>query len=211
MKKKLFIYTTLVILIIATFVWWCNYKIEKESAPYLSDTIEHLQDANVGLLLGTSKYLKNGVRNYFFYYRVEAASKLYQSGKIKYILISGDNGRESYNEPQDMKDELIKSGVPDSVIYLDYAGFRTFDSVVRAKEIFGQERFIVISQKFHNERAVFIARKLGISAFGYNAQDVTSYKGFKTKFREFFARAKVYVDLAIGKQPKFLGNKIKIG
>ena len=80
-----------------------------------------------------------------------------------------------------MKAELVKNGIPDSLIYLDYAGFITLDAVMRARVIFGQNSFIVISQKFHNERAVYLARKFGIDAFGYNAKEVQAYKGFKTQ------------------------------
>jgi SanA protein len=109
-----------------------------------------------------------------------------------------------------MKEELIKQGIPDSVVFLDYAGFRTFDSVIRAKEIFGQDSIIIISQQFHNERAIYIARKNNISAWGYNAKNVNSYKGFMTKIREYFARDKVFIDLLFGTKPKFLGQKITL-
>jgi SanA protein len=104
----------------------------------------------------------------------------------------------------------MKAGIPDSVIYLDYAGFRTFDSMIRAKEIFGQNKFIVVSQKFHNERAIFIARKYNMEVYGYNAEDVNAASGFKTKVRELFARVKVFIDVYSGKKPKFLGEKITI-
>ena len=107
-----------------------------------------------------------------------------------------------------MKKELISAGVPDSVIFLDYAGFRTYDSMIRAKEVFGQTKFIVVSQQFHNERAIFIARQYGIEAYGYNAEDVSAYSGFKTKVRELFARVKVFIDVYTNKKPKFLGEKV---
>lgn len=154
--------------------------------------------------------MRNGTKNYFFYNRIAAAETLFKSGKIKFLIISGDNSLSYYNEPEDMKKELVKAGIPDSVIYLDYAGFRTFDSMIRAKEIFGQTKFIVVSQQFHNERAVFIARKYNIEAYGYNAEDVDAYSGFKTKLRELFARVKVFIDVYSNKKPKFLGEKINI-
>jgi SanA protein len=165
---------------------------------------------NTGLLLGTSKYLKSGYPNLYFSYRIEAATELFKAGKIRNIIISGDNGRSSYDEPTDMKNELIKNGVDSNHIYLDYAGFRTFDSVVRVKEIFGQDSVLFISQKFHNERAVYIADQLGITAYGYNAKDVAKLFGIKTKIREKFARVKVILDFMIGTKPKFLGEKVKI-
>ena len=110
-----------------------------------------------------------------------------------------------------MKNALLNGGVPDSVIYLDYAGFRTFDSVIRSKEIFGQTKITVISQKFHNERAVFIARNNGIEAYGYNAKDLSGRYAKGTNRREFFAKAKVFLDMLIDRKPKFLGEKIQIG
>ena len=102
-----------------------------------------------------------------------------------------------------MKQALISKGVPEDRIVLDYAGFRTLDSVVRAKEVFGNEQFIIISQQFHNERALFLALHNGIKAVGFNAQDVTAYYGFKTRLREYLARTKLFLDLQWGVKPKF--------
>lgn len=198
-----------IILLLGTI--WANTAIKKASKPYVSADLKALSNFKVGLLLGTCKNLPNGDPNEFFFNRIDAAAELYKNKKIQYILISGDNSTAGYSEPVDMKNELLKQGVPDSAIYLDYAGFRTLDSVVRAKEVFGQRRFLVISQQFHNERAVYIARAMGIEAFGYNAKDVTASKGFKTRLREYFARVKVFLDLRFGVQPRFLGERILIG
>ena len=192
------------------FVWWANHKIETETKNFVSYDIQKLPNEKVGLLLGTSKILKSGWKNLYFFNRIDAAEQLYKSGKIKYILISGDNSTKDYSEPEDMQAELLKRGIPADKIVLDFAGFRTLDSVVRAKEIFGQNSFIIISQKFHNERAIFLARKYGIEAYGFNAIDVNKYFGFKTKVREYFARAKVFVDFLLGVEPKFGGEKVEI-
>ena len=192
------------------FVWWANHKIETETKNFVSYDIQKLPNEKVGLLLGTSKILKSGWKNLYFFNRIDAAEQLYKSGKIKYILISGDNSTKDYSEPEDMQAELIKRGIPADKIVLDFAGFRTLDSVVRAKEIFGQNSFIIISQKFHNERAVFLAQHYGIKAYGFNAKDVNKYFGFKTKVREYFARAKVFVDFLLGVEPKFGGEKVEI-
>ena len=192
------------------FVWWANHKIETETKNFVSYDIQKLPNEKVGLLLGTSKILKSGWKNLYFFNRIDAAEQLYKSGKIKYILISGDNSTKDYSEPEDMQAELLKRGIPADKIVLDFAGFRTLDSVVRAKEIFGQNSFIIISQKFHNERAVYLARKNGIEAYGYNAKDVNKYAGFKTKVREYFARVKVFVDFLLGVEPKFGGEKVEI-
>lgn len=207
---RLLKYLILLLFFIALFIVWANYRVGSVSSPYIYADTTGLPSCKTAVLLGTSKYLTGGAPNDFFYNRIDAAVELIHSGKVKYIIISGDNSKEYYNEPVDMKKALMKKGVPDSIIVLDYAGLRTFDSMVRAKEIFGQEKFIVVSQRFHNERAVFIARHFGIEAYGYNAKDVDAYKGFKTKVRELFARAKVFIDIYTGKKPKFLGEKIAI-
>lgn len=195
---------------VAIIICFANYKINAFSEEFLYTSTDSIPECKTAVLLGTSKFMANGSKNYFFYNRITAAETLFKSGKIRAIIISGDNSLSYYNEPADMKKELMKAGIPDSVIYLDYAGFRTFDSMIRAKEVFGQTKFIVVSQQFHNERAVFIARKYGIEAYGFNAEDVSAYSGFKTKVRELFARVKVFIDVYTNKQPKFLGEKIVI-
>jgi SanA protein len=207
-KFRIFILTSIVIVFALTI--WSNIAVNQTAKKFISDDLANVKPNNVGLLLGTSRNLKNGAKNDFFFNRIDAAVELYKSGKIKNIIISGDNSKTEYNEPTDMKAELVRNGIPDSLIYLDYAGFRTLDAVVRARDIFGQNSFIVISQKFHNERAIYLARKFGIDAFGYNAKEVQAYKGFKTKLREFFARDKMFLDLFFGVKPKFLGEKIII-
>lgn len=126
------------------------------------------------------------------------------------VVISGDNSREGYNEPEDMKSELMLRGIPEDKIYLDYAGFRTLDSVVRMEKIFGQKSFTIISQKFHNQRAIYIAYAKELQVVGYNAEDVNAYSGFKTQLREKFARVKLFLDLWTGKNPKFLGEPVII-
>ena len=207
-KFKILILTSIVIGFTLTI--WSNIAVNQTAKKFISDDLANVKPNNVGLLLGTSRNLKNGAENDFFFNRIDATVELYKNGKIKNVIISGDNSKIDYNEPTDMKAELVKNGIPDSLIYLDYAGFRTLDAVVRARDIFGQNSFIVISQKFHNERAVYLARKYGIDAFGYNAKEVQAYKGFKTKLREFFARDKMFLDLLFGVKPKYLGEKIII-
>lgn len=192
------------------FIAWANYSIKKESETSVSYNIADVPETKTALLLGTGKTLNNGMPNAYFYNRIKAAADLYKSGKVKYIIVSGDNSTKDYNEPEDMQLALIQQGVPQDKIILDHAGFRTLDSVVRAKDIFGQTKLVIISQKFHNERAVFLAQQNGIDAFGYNAEDVNKYAGLKTNLREYLAKAKVYWDLIFGVQPKFGGNKIII-
>ncbi|MGL5233945.1 MAG: SanA/YdcF family protein [Empedobacter falsenii] len=209
LKKSFY---TLLILGIGSllFTAFANYKIENSTEEFVTDKLEILPKTKVAIVLGTVPNLVSGYQNYYFTYRIEAATKLYQSGKVTHFILSGDHGRKNYNEPEAMKQALIKNGVPENVIYLDYAGFRTLDSMIRAKEIFGQNEFIVVSQEFHNQRAVYIARQNGISAYGYNAKDVNKNAGLKTNIREYFARTKVFIDSFFGVQPKFLGEKIEI-
>lgn len=136
--------------------------------------------------------------------------ELYKAEKIDFILVSGDNGSEGYDEPTDFKNDLIESGIPESKIYLDYAGFRTLDSMVRVKEIFGQTSVTIISQQFHNERALYLANHFDIEAIGYNARGVSGKKAMKVQLREYLARVKVFVDILLNVNPKFLGEPVEI-
>lgn len=208
--KKLIYFLLIVVAGALLFIWWANYRIESKTKDFVTSGISKLPNEKVGLLLGTSKTLASGFPNLYFKYRIDATAELYKAGKIQNVIVSGDNSHKDYNEPKDMKLELIKAGIPEDRIFEDFAGFRTLDSVIRARDIFGQKSYIVISQEFHNERAVFLARKNGIDAYGYNAADVNKYYGFKTNLREYLARAKVFVDFFTGKEPKYRGEKILI-
>jgi SanA protein len=187
-----------------------DYYVESHVQNKLYKDVETILYNKVGLVLGTVKILKNGNINRYYQYRIDAAAALFKAGKIKYILVSGDNSKKGYDEPTDMKDDLIKKGVPENRIFLDFAGFRTLDSVVRSKAIFGQKSISIISQKFHNERAVFIANHKDIDAIGFEAQDVSIRAGLVVQFREKLARVKVLIDVVFGVQPKFLGEEVEI-
>lgn len=210
-KKKIWYLITILLVLFALLTAWSNYEIINGTKNFVFDDVNQLDYCNTALLLGTSKTLKSGQENEFFKNRIEACLKLYRNNKIKYIIVSGDNRQVNYNEPLDMKNALVENGVPADLIYADYAGLRTYDSVIRSKEIFGQQKILIVSQKFHNERAVYIARLNGIEAFAYNAKDVNANKGFKTKIREYLARNKVFIDHFLGIEPKHLGPKITIG
>ncbi|MBC7862935.1 MAG: YdcF family protein, partial [Bacteroidia bacterium] len=149
-SKRLF-YTFCSVLI---FTFICDRWIISNTKKQIFTDIESLPNNKVGLVLGTVKDASGGRRNLFFDYRIQAAAELFKEGKIKHIIVSGDNHIAGYDEPSDMRDALIAEGVPANCITLDYAGFRTLDSVVRCKKVFGQSKFTIISQKFHNERAV---------------------------------------------------------
>ncbi len=176
----------------------------------LFDDIEKIQHNHAALVLGTSRHLKSGDLNPFFKNRIEAAVKLFENGKINCIIVSGDNRSIYYNEPKQMKQELIKAGIPDSLIFMDSAGLRTLDSVIRAYEVFEQNEFTIISQKFHNQRALFIAQQNNINAIAFNAEDVENSAKTSTFFREFFARIKVFMDIVFNTKPLITEEKINI-
>lgn len=180
------------------------------ASAYLHDAIEAVPANEVGLVLGTTHRGRGGGGNPFFLHRIAAATELYRAGKVRYLLVSGDNGMPSYNEPREMRRALMAAGIDSSRIVLDFAGFRTLDSVVRAREVFGQQRFTVISQRFHNERAVYLARRLGMEAIGYNADDPGTSRGLRVWIRERLARVKVFIDLMTGTGPRYLGDPVPL-
>lgn len=192
-------------------IFFSHLIVEKSTSKLLYSSADSIPKNHVGLLLGTNKYLSNGNINLYYKYRISAASELYKKGKVDYIIVSGDNSVKNYNEPAQMRDDLIINGVPADKIILDYAGFRTLDSVVRSRDVFGQTNITIISQPFHNRRAIFIASNKNINAIGYNAREVKLKYGIKVQIRELFARVKLMIDLyIISKDPKFLGEKIII-
>jgi SanA protein len=191
------LFISLIILII-TF----NYIIISKSEPYLYDEVRNLPHKKTALVLGTIKGT-NGI-NPYFKFRMEAAAELYFKGKIDNILVSGDNHVVGYDEPTDMANYLVDLGVPRSKITLDYAGFRTIDSVIRAKKVFNCSELIIVSQKFHNQRAVYAARAIGLDAVGYNVTDVSNKNNF-THYREIVSKFIMILDLhAFHTEPKFL-------
>lgn len=211
-KRAIIICSLLVLTGIVTAIT-CYSIVKFSVAERIYNKVEDIPYNKVALLLGTAPVTPYGGHNRYFDYRIDATASLYKSGKISYILVSGDNHKKGYDEPTWMKEALMKQGVPENAIILDYAGFRTLDSVVRSKEIFGQEKITIISQEFHNERAVYLAEHYGIDAVAFNAKDVELLRK-KLKiaiFREALSRVKMFIDIATGKKPKFLGEKIEIG
>lgn len=182
---------------------WVSYQAREQ----LFTNVEQIDKFDVAVVLGTSKYLGK-ILNEYYSHRMEAAVELYNEGKVDHFLLSGDNAHRSYNEPWTMKRDLLKAEVPEEKIFLDYAGFRTLDSVVRAKEIFDTDDFLIISQKFHCERALFIAKSHNINASCFAVPGPSRHSGWKVRMREVFARAKAVLDIyVINAKPKFLGPK----
>ena len=166
-------------------------------------------ETDVALVLGTGKIIGGGV-NVHFTVRMDSAAALYKAGRVKHFLLSGDNSREGYNEPEDMKAALVERGVPASAMTCDYAGFRTLDSVIRAKEIFGITRCIIISDDFHLARALWLADRNGINATAFYAETVSWRNSWRPRCREWLARVKAVADEVAGTQPKFGGEKVKL-
>lgn len=210
--KKIFKLLTLAIFGVFGLILFCNFWIKLSTKDQITTDIDTLPKKKVCLVLGTSHKLVNGDENLFFKYRIRAAEKLYKEKKVDYILVSGDNQFKTYNEPKVMRDALVNLGIPYGDIYLDYAGFRTFDSVVRCIEVFGQKDFVIISQPFHVDRAVYIANDKGVNAMGYAANDIPFSLSYNTKVRELLAKVKVFIDLYIlHTKPRYLGDKVQIG
>ena len=190
-------------------VWIFHKWIERNAKGRIYADIDSVPQREVGLVLGTSKQLADGRENLYFRFRTDAAAKLFHAGKVSHLLVSGDNGTRSYDEPTDMRDRLVELGVPHSAITCDYAGFRTLDSVVRAKEIFGLESFLLISDDFHIERALFLSDKKGVSeAIGFASRRIGGASGQRMKARELLARTKAVADIYLFRtEPKYYGKK----
>lgn len=208
--KRIFLVAGSVILLGLLFVAWANYAAVHASRGKLFDDVGEIPASRVGLVFGTTDRFQDR-ENLYFRYRIDAAEKLWRAGKIEIILVSGDNREKNYNEPEKMRRALVKRGIPEDRITCDYAGLRTLDSVVRAKEIFGLNEAIFISQRFHNERAIYLAQANGMKVTGFNARDVATRGGLKTRIREVGARVKMWLDVRVlGTRPKHLGAKERL-
>lgn len=210
---------TLFFTILSLFVFFSTltyFYISHYSKPFIFNDINLISKNKVGLTLGTSPVTASGDASQFFITRMQAAKELKDNNKIEYILVSGDNRSVSYNEPKYMRNYLLKLGVESGIIIPDYAGRRTLDSVLRSYEIFNQNSITVISQKFHNERAIFIARKNGINAIAFDAKDPypnnfkNLYRNLITYTREIVARDVAIFDFIFNKRPEILGETIEI-
>lgn len=174
--------------------------------------VDAIPARKVALVLGCVRVLPNGHENLYFRYRIRAAHELYEAGKVEYLLVSGDNSRTGYDESSDMKDALVELGVPADRVVCDFAGFRTLDSVVRAKRVFCEDKLIVVSQGFHVRRAIYLGASHDVDLLGYAARDVGRRYGMRTAMRESLARLKAVLDVTIlQRQPRYLGEPMPIG
>jgi SanA protein len=175
------------------------------------DKVDQVPLRMCGLVLGTIPKV-NGRDNVYFTSRIQAAADLYRGAKVQYLIVSGDNANRGYDEPSMMKAALIAKGVPANRIYCDYAGFRTLDSIVRAQRIFGQDSFTIISQAFHNPRALYIARRKGlVDCVAFDAPGAPASSTALMHVRELGARIMAILDVEFFKRdPKFLGDKVQV-
>ena len=172
---------------------------------------ETIPTNDVALVLGTSKKTSRGNPNLHFNQRIEAAAELFKAGKVRHLLVSGDNSVKNYDEPTDMRDALVEAGVPKEAITCDYAGLRTLDSVVRAKTVFGLTNFTIVTEEFHCSRSVWIARRHGLDVVVFAAPDLSVRWSARVKIREALARVWCAVDLyVVNRRPKFSGPPEKI-
>jgi SanA protein len=200
-----------VALALALLSWLAQRRLDVLAAPYMTDDLARLPDIDVALVLGAAPIGPEGGPNRYFERRLDAGAALWQARKVKYLLVSGDNRRADYDEPTAMRAGLIKRGVPADAIYRDFAGIRTLDSVERAKTIFGQTRLIVVSQRFHAVRAVFLARDEGIEAWGFEARDVDNPYSVWTLLRRYPSALRAYYDVWFDTPPRHGGKPIAIG
>jgi SanA protein len=188
-----------------------NLWITQSAKPRVFHSLGDLPANDVGLVLGASPRAGGGFTNPHFQNRLEAAAKLYHGNKVKHLLLSGDNHIAGYDEPTEMRDALLNLGVPSTAMTLDYAGFRTLDSVVRAKAVFGQTRLTIITDNFHAQRALFLCQNYGIDAVAFCSKPVPLKYSGATQMREWMARVKAFLDVyALRTEPRFYGPKVEI-
>ena len=208
-SKKIFKIVVIAIAAVMLFILFSNIWVIESTRSQIYKS-ENAQFNEVALVLGTSKRTSSGGENRFFAERMNTAAQLHQNNRIKHLIVSGDNGSKYYNEPRDMLVALGNLNIPDSVVTLDFAGFRTLDSVVRSKEVFGQHSVTIITQEFHCYRSLFIANFIGMKAVAVSADDGGPI-GISLAIREMIARTVAVLDLYVfQRKPKFLGEQVTL-
>lgn len=209
MKKKLIIVTALILVLFTIAIIVVNNLVATKYKGNIYD-IKSVPAKNVGLILGAQVF-DDGIISDILEDRIMTGIKLYKQGIIKKVIMSGDHGTEDYDEVNNMKKFAIAEGVKEQDIFMDHAGFRTYDSCYRARDVFGVDSMVIVTNEFHLPRALYIANKLGIDAVGVKSDSRKYATEHYNNFREFFARVKAFIDVNIMKpKPKFLGPKIDI-
>jgi len=213
-KKKRSIGFKLVVLpllLLGAFVLFCNLWVVLSTKSRVFDSIADIQANPIGLVLGTSKKVAPNQPNQHFEHRLAAAAELYREGKVRHLLVSGDRDSRYYNEPRDMTAKLLSLEVPKEAITPDNSGYRTLDSIVRAKKIYGLDRVTIISDGFHVNRALFVAQREGLDAVAFASQPVRLKSSLKARLREYLARVLVVLDLYLfDTQPNEMGDPVSI-
>ena len=202
-RRQILYFSIAILVILAIIVALCNISVDRNAEGRTFSNINDVPTMQTALLLGTNPKTRDGKRPSSFYLaRINATAELYKHGKFRQLIISGDK-REGYDEPQTMRHDLIERGVPDSIIMMDGQGYRTLLSLRNSKQYFGVPDMIIISQKWHNERSIFLADKMNIKAVGYNADDVRHPRAIWTHIRELLARVKLFIDLYVTHREDF--------
>jgi SanA protein len=209
--RSLFWTSVVLAIVIGTTALVADRLVARRAAPFTTASLDRLPSLDVALVLGTAPRVWQGRPNQFFERRMDAAAELYRAGKVRWLLVSGDNRSHDYDEPTAMRAALIRRGIPAEAIYRDYAGIRTLDSVLRAATVFGQPRLVVVSQRFHTERAIFLARRHGIEAWGYEADDIVGALGMVPRLREYAGRLRAVWDVLMDSEPRHGGSPVRIG
>lgn len=205
-KRKIFIVLALIFSVFLVIIALCDIVVSRNASGRTYDDVENIPHRKVGLILGTSPISTwNGRRNYYFDYRIKAGAELYKAGKVDWLVVSGGDYRKSHNgydEPCAMRDSLMRQGVDSTRIILDYDGTRTLNSIAKMRDVYCQDSIILISQKYHNERALYQARYLGIDAIGLNAETPARRTSWvRNRGREVLARVKLFIDVVRGVHP----------
>lgn len=198
----------IVLFLFLTFVF-INFYVVFSYKSYIAYNIGQLKKDKVAIILGAG-VLSNGDMSSILFDRVVKGLELYKKNKVNKILVSGDHGRENYDEVNTVKKYLLNNGVKPEDIFLDHAGFDTYDSFYRAKNIFNIDSAIVVTQKFHIYRAIYIGNSLGIKTFGYVADRSKYPSETRNLLRENLARIKSFFEVLFGLKSKYLGDKINI-
>lgn len=206
MKKRIIIYCLVVLGIFIAGLSLCYGVVSCKASGRTFNNVNDIPHNKYGLLLATSPITPAGAHNFYFDNRIKATDQLFKAGKIDYIIASGGDYTQNHefgcDEPAAIRDSLVARGIPEDRIILDYEGTRTLNSIVKAKKVYKLDSVTLISQKFHNERAIYLSDKNGIYAIGFNAEPShVQHSRIKNTFREIFARPKMFIDIVFGKKP----------
>jgi SanA protein len=196
---------------LALLSWFAERRLDRYAAASIASDPAGVSPADVALVLGAAPIGPEGGPNRYFEYRLDAAAALWRAGKVRYLLVSGERRPPDYDEPTAMRAGLLARGVPAGAIYRDFGGVRTNDSVLRARDVFGQRRIVVVSQRFHLSRAIFLAHEAGLEASGFEARDVARAYSIFTELRRYPSALRAWWDAWFDTPPRQGGAPVVIG